>query len=125
MCDILVVEDNDNLRDSIKEVLELYDYSVVMKPNGLEAWDFIKTSSPSLIITDFSMPMLDGQQLIKLVQSNIPSPPPIILMSAYYRVDWPSLGAMTFLEKPFHLKTLMLQVERVFKNQLHLHQLTI
>ncbi len=125
MCDILIVEDNDNLRDSIQEVLELYDYSVVAKPNGLEAWDFIKTSAPTLIITDFSMPLLDGKQLIDLVQKEIPSPPPIILMSAYYRVDWPSLGAMTFIEKPFHLKTLIKHVEKVFENQLHLHQLTI
>lgn len=116
MCDILLVEDNDNLRDSIREVLDLYGYSVVVKPNGLEAWDSIKKSSPSLIITDFAMPMLDGGQLIELVKSSS-NPIPVILMSAYYREDWPSLGATAFLEKPFHLKILLEHVERILKDQ--------
>ncbi len=123
MCDILVVEDNENLSDSIREVLDLYGYSVVVKANGLEAWDFIKKSSPSLIITDFAMPLLDGGQLIDLIKSES-NPAPVILMSAYYREDWPSPGTTTFLEKPFHLKTLLEHVERILVKEPQLQPIT-
>jgi len=67
---ILVVEDDVNLLEGIRNVLELEDYQVYTATDGLEALDLMKRLStpPDLIVSDIMMPRLDGIELLKMVR---------------------------------------------------------
>ncbi|MEK0345888.1 MAG: response regulator, partial [Nitrosopumilus sp.] len=65
---ILIVEDDKDLRGIYKEILELYDYNVHIAGNGLEGVEKFKQKSPSLVIMDAAMPILDGYKAFKQIK---------------------------------------------------------
>ena len=62
---ILLVEDDDSIRELIEEMLNDEGYELTAVRNGLEAKELLKTRKFDLIITDFKMPGLDGIELIR------------------------------------------------------------
>jgi CheY-like chemotaxis protein len=80
MATILLVEDHDDLRDTIRLRLEADEHRVVEAADGNEAIQSWIAHKPDLIITDFSMPRMNGLEVIKAVASEQPTLP-IILMS--------------------------------------------
>lgn len=80
MATILLVEDNDELRLSIRLRLEADDHRVMEAADGAEALHCWRALTLDLIITDFSMPRMNGQELIHVVAAHHPALP-IILMS--------------------------------------------
>ncbi|NOU12298.1 MAG: response regulator transcription factor [Nitrospira sp.] len=81
MATILLVEDHDDLRDSIRLRLEADEHRVVEAADGNEAIHLWSAHKPDLVITDFSMPRMNGLEVIKAVSAQQPTLP-IILMSA-------------------------------------------
>lgn len=81
MARILLVEDNDDLRDSIRLRLETDAHRVVEAVDGNEAIQCWRAHTPDLIITDFQLPHLNGLEVIQAVSAHQPALP-IILMSA-------------------------------------------
>ncbi len=65
---ILIVEDDEDLREIYKEILELYDYDVQIAFNGLEGVEQFKQKKPSLVIMDADMPVLDGYNAFKQIK---------------------------------------------------------
>ena len=58
---ILVVDDDEAMRSSLKDVLEMFGYSAAMAADGREALDYIRTNpSPCLILLDLTMPSMNG-----------------------------------------------------------------
>ncbi|MBX3327982.1 MAG: response regulator [Nitrospira sp.] len=80
MATILLVEDHDDLRANIRFRLELDHHRVVEAADGAEASQYWKSFIFDLIITDFSMPGMNGQEVIRMVSASQPTLP-IILMS--------------------------------------------
>ena len=80
MATILLVDDNDDLRGSIRLRLEADEHRVVEAADGSEAIQCWRLHAPDLIITDFQMPHLDGLEVIQTVSAQQPAFP-IILMS--------------------------------------------
>ncbi len=80
MATILLVDDNDDLRDSIRLRLEADEHRVVEAADGSEAIQCWRLHAPDLIITDFRMPHLNGLEVIQAVSAQQPALP-IILMS--------------------------------------------
>jgi CheY-like chemotaxis protein len=80
MATILLVEDNDDLRDTIRLRLEADQHRVVEAADGNEAIRSWSEHKPDLIITDFNMPRMNGLEVIKAVAAHQPALP-IILMS--------------------------------------------
>ncbi len=80
MATILLVEDNADLRDSIRLRLEADGHRVVEAADGNEAIQCWRLHAPDLIITDFRMPHLNGLEVIQAVSAQQPALP-IILMS--------------------------------------------
>lgn len=72
---ILVVEDEDYLRDIYVEVLTTAGFGVDEAVNGQEGYDKIKKGSYDLILLDIIMPKVDGIQVLKLLKTNPPSNP--------------------------------------------------
>jgi CheY-like chemotaxis protein len=106
---ILLVEDEDVLRENLKEILELYDYNVVAFSNGLDALNFMNKNEINLIISDLMMPQMDGHELLGKIKSTPHlSAIPFILLSAKIeekdKEKSLQMGADLYLTKP--IKTL-------------------
>lgn len=80
MATILLVEDHDDLRGTIRVRLEADNHRVVEAADGAEALQWWQSLTLDLLITDFSMPHMNGQELIQAVAAHQPTLP-IILMS--------------------------------------------
>ena len=109
---VLVVDDNEDVRDLLRLHLVAGGFDVEMAENGQQAIDSIASAPPDLMLTDLNMPGMDGFQLIEAVRAN-PSHRnmPIILLTAHNDVAvfrrGMDLGADDFLTKPVNSKDLL------------------
>ncbi len=76
---ILVVDDEKNIRVGLGKSLELDGYNVFLAPDGKEALGRVETSDVDLIIADLKMPRLSGEELLKRMTASYPTVPDIIL----------------------------------------------
>jgi len=112
---ILIVEDDDDLREALESVLGDHGYDVVTARNGDEALRLVATEPPALVITDMYMPGVDGFRLIEMLRGqSATSDLPIILLSALdepeLRVQALDQGADDFVHKPANLEELLARV---------------
>lgn len=103
---VLVVEDEDALRATIRRLLQGAGYTVLEAPNGASALQLLEDSANrriSLVLTDLRMPVMDGRQLASALARRRPSLP-IVFMSGFtaqlmdLRLVSPNVA---FLAKPF------------------------
>lgn len=80
MATILIVDDDEDIRDSLCGMLEADDHRVMEAADGAEAMQCWRSLTLDLIITDFAMPRMNGQELIQTVATQQPRLP-IIFMS--------------------------------------------
>ncbi len=105
---ILIVDDEEIIRDFLSEVLEEYELSVAS--DGDEAIERMKERSYDLVITDLRMPRVPGEEVVKFAKQSSPKTKVIIISgySSLYTVSQSvSNGACAFLSKPFSIKELM------------------
>jgi len=118
---LLLVEDEENLRETIKLNLELEGYSVTPLDNGMAALKAIKNEYFDLIVLDIMLPEMDGITVcenIRMQNNNIP----ILFLSARNssvdRIEGLKKGGDDYLTKPFNLEELLLRIEKlVVKNR--------
>jgi CheY-like chemotaxis protein len=81
---VLVVDDDEAIRDAMREALEEDGYDVVTAGNGVEALEVLQAvPAPSAIVVDMMMPIMDGWQLVQRLKSDSRlSQIPVIAMSA-------------------------------------------
>jgi two-component system, OmpR family, alkaline phosphatase synthesis response regulator PhoP len=127
---ILVVEDEEELRDIIRRYLERDNYSVITTTNGAEALTLVKNEAPDLIILDLMLPGLDGIEVIKVLRRDIALP--ILILSARGeeadRVIGLELGADDYVTKPFSPRELMARVKALIRRSsslLPIHKRTV
>jgi two-component system sensor histidine kinase/response regulator len=123
---ILVVEDEKDIRDSLKTILELNDYEVVTAENGQVGFNKVIELKPDLIICDVMMPVLDGFGLLEqLRKKNIETPLIFLTAKAQYNDlrTGMNLGADDYIFKPFKSAELLQSIERRLerKDQLEHH----
>lgn len=115
---ILLVEDEREIMNVLKEVLQAQDYSLRLAYDGLEAFHIYQNEKIDLIITDLMMPNLNGSTFIEMIRKDNPLIP-IIAITAFSSEDRAieilKLGADDFLEKPFSIPILIQKVERLLK----------
>lgn len=114
---ILVIEDNEEVLDGIKSILEYceYPYEGVTRFDE-EVYKKLKDGRYSLIILDVMLSGNDGRDLVKeLKSSEETSQVPILMVSAYpnVRTSVKKAGADDFLKKPFGLNDLKQKVEQI------------
>lgn len=113
---ILVVDDEPDIRDLLKEILEDEGYDVEVAENGETARQSYRQYQPNLILLDIWMPDVDGITLLKEWTGNGHQTIPVIMMSGHGTVETAveatRLGAYDFIEKPLSLAKLLLTVER-------------
>ena len=114
---ILIVDDNDRIRELIKEYLENNDFYITTAKHAEDAKNKIKLIKFDLIILDIMMPGQNGLDLTKEIKST--SDQPIILLTAMGetsdRVFGLETGADDYLPKPFEPKELLLRIKNILK----------
>lgn len=103
---ILVIEDNNDVRENIAEILSLAGYEVESAENGKVGLVKVNQFKPDLILCDVMMPELDGYGVLKILASNpqFATVPFIFLTAKSEKVDLRrgmSLGASDYITKPF------------------------
>jgi CRP/FNR family transcriptional regulator, cyclic AMP receptor protein len=106
MTNILLVEDNNEIRENTGEILELAGYKVAQASNGKEGYEMALKETPDLIVCDIMMPVLDGYGLLHLISKNesLKSTPFIFLTAKTERGDFRKgmeMGADDYITKPF------------------------
>lgn len=114
---ILAVDDSPTVRKLLAMTLEQRGYTVVTVEDGVAALQFLACGAPALIITDITMPRLDGYQLCKLVKKHERTRRiPVIMLSGkdgvFDRLRGHLVGCDDYLSKPFESNDLMQKVSK-------------
>ena len=120
---ILVVDDDPDLLQSLRVLLESYDYNVIMAANAAAAIAAVAEQGPDLVLTDIYMPDADGFELINALRQrdlNLP----VVAMSgggrsgSYDNLSIAThLGAAAVIDKPFSNASLIGTLDRVLAGQ--------
>ena len=117
---ILIIEDNEDIRENVAEILMLSNYKVLMAKNGKEGIEAAQQKHPALIICDIMMPGVDGYGVLHVLHNdektqNIPF---IFLTSKSERSDFRiamEMGADDYITKPFAGNELLNAIESRFR----------
>ena len=118
MFQILVVDDDKNIRFFIKEALEMNHYTVHTVSNGVEALKVLENNYIDLIIVDIMMPKMNGYQFTKEVRSANPSIPILMVSAKQLSEDRKKgflVGIDDFMTKPLDLEELLLHVKALLR----------
>ena len=110
---VLVVDDHPEIRDLMVKILERRGYRVSTASDGHDALTQFALARPDLVITDLSMPGLNGYQLCRLIREI--SSVPVLIMSAQKGVEEKAyeMGADAFVSKPFDMEALWAEIDEL------------
>lgn len=118
----LLVEDESNIANFIKTILEAEGYKVIVAGSGSEGKTMFFSYNPKVIVLDLGLPDVDGTQVIKGVREI--SDVPIIVLSARTnerdKIQALDMGANDYITKPFGAGELLARVRAVIRNSRHL-----
>ena len=118
---ILLVEDNLELRKKFRNILNTYVEEVYETSNGEDAIEIFTKFNPTILITDFKMPVMDGLELVTFIR-RVNKDMPIVVISAYTDTDalvnFASLHLMQYLIKPIDFMQLNIVLEKCAKELL-------
>jgi len=110
MIKFLVVDDEPDVVDQVKELFEIRNYAVVTAMSGEKALELVKKESPNIIILDIRMPGITGMDVLREVRKNYPKIRVIMLTGVEDDVTKQmamSLGASGYLTKPYSYSELL------------------
>lgn len=118
---ILIVDDDHDIRMILRSVLESYGYHCDEANNGLKALEKIEANDYALILLDYSMPVMNGLEVIqKLGEAPRSFRPQIVMMTANsdhsLRTQALAAGAAVVLSKPFDIDHVLLTIGRTLQN---------
>ena len=115
---VAIVEDEDNLRESVAFALRREGYTVDEYENGLDAWNAFQKKLPGLVVLDVLMPKMDGLELCRKLRGTSEAIPIIFLTSRddeFDRILGLELGADDYLCKPFSMRELTTRIKVLFR----------
>lgn len=114
---ILIVEDEENLRSTLVFNFERHGYRVVEAADGLDALQKARALRPDLIVLDIMLPNLDGRQVCRAIRQD--SDVPILILTALDRemdvVNILDIGADDYVSKPFSVRELLARVNALLR----------
>lgn len=119
---ILIIEDNQDIRENVAEILMLAGYAVTEAAHGKDGIEMAKKQLPDVILCDIMMPELDGYGVLSILSSNVATCtiPFIFLTARTEHLDWRKgmeSGADDYLTKPFNRTELLNAVETRLKKK--------
>ena len=116
---VLIVEDEELVRNLTRDALEASGYEVIVAHNGAEAIELFEKEGfrVDLLMTDVVMPGINGYELFEKLSSTVPNLPKFLFTSGYledHRIRNPSFDiGENFIQKPFQLKELILKIQEI------------
>jgi DNA-binding NtrC family response regulator len=100
---VLIVEDEENERSGLAELVQAWGYETETASDGVEGLEAVERWNPAIVITDLRMPRMDGMQLLEHIAAQ-PQQVAVILLTAQGSIDSAvaamKIGAFDFIEKP-------------------------
>lgn len=117
---ILIVDDEEGIRNSLRDYFERQGFTTILAENGLEALDKVRERKPDIIILDVQIPFLDGLEVCKQIRQESDQSIGIIMISHVRkemvdRVVGLELGADVYTPKPFETSELNAQVRALLR----------
>jgi len=117
---ILIADDDPDILDVIRITLESEGYEVIEAHDGKEAVDMVKKSAPDLLITDFKMPKICGDEVCRILKQDILiQHMPIIMLTGkgevIDKIEGINAGADDYIVKPFEPQELVARVKMVLR----------
>lgn len=119
---LLIVEDEQDIRETLQSILELAGYQVLTAKNGKEGYNSIIKNQPDLVLCDVNMPELDGFELLSAISQRLSDNiiPPFIFLTAKVEINdirrGMGLGADDYILKPYEytdvLTTIRLRLDK-------------
>ena len=108
-CPVLIVEDDEDLRDMMAQLLTIEGFQTATAANGREALEYLHhTSKPNLILLDLMMPVMDGWEFRRQQKADPAiAPVPVIVLSALDPSRAAGVDAAAFLKKPLDFDRLL------------------
>src|SRR5512135_1347500 len=110
---ILVVDDEDRIRQSLNGILKDEGFEVLEAKEGTQALRLVETDPPDLVILDIWMPVMDGMEVLEKMKGQVPNLP-VIMISGHGNIELAvkavKLGAYDFIEKPLSLDKVLVAV---------------
>ncbi|MCW9014737.1 MAG: sigma-54 dependent transcriptional regulator [Gammaproteobacteria bacterium] len=120
--DVLIVEDDINLREALSDTLQFSGYSISVAQHGQEALTKLNDQAFRMIVTDVQMQPMDGMDLLNSIRQQ-DQETPVVVMTAYgtieKAVDAMRMGASDYLVKPFEADDFLAVVKRLLPNNEH------
>jgi two-component system cell cycle response regulator len=117
---VLCVDDDPGIRELLNEIITLLGHSSITAVDGIDALEKLADGHFDIVITDISMPRMDGTELIKKIITDF-GDVDIIVVTAYemtYKyTDIIALGASDFISKPFDINELEAKLNRVLRER--------
>ena len=113
---ILIVEDEKDLQDTIRQMFETAGYEVVVASNGQEGLEKFSEEAPDVVITDLAMPVMDGYEMVREIKSGpLGDSIPVLMLTAKVaeeeKIKGLNLGAIDYITKPFSFAELQLKIQ--------------
>jgi two-component system response regulator PilR (NtrC family) len=117
---IMVVDDEENIREVLSNYLETLGYEVLTASDGADALTKFEVGAFDLIISDLLMPNIDGLELLRKVREK--DRDVVFLMVTGYpsietAVEAIKKGAYDYITKPFHMEDVKIRIERSFEKK--------
>ncbi|MEI7594968.1 MAG: sigma-54 dependent transcriptional regulator [Bacteroidota bacterium] len=121
MANLLIIDDEKSIRDTLKEILEYEKYEVIDAENGMLALEILKEHSFDVILCDIKMPKMDGLEALEKIQAITDAP--VIMISGHGNIDTAveaiKKGAFDYISKPLDLNRLLITLRNALdKSQL-------
>jgi len=114
---ILIVDDDERLRDLLKEYLEGHGFELVLLPDAMRVVETIRREKPKLVILDIMMPGKDGFEALAEIRRDFQIP--VIMLTARGedtdRIVGLEMGADDYLPKPFNPRELLARIRAIFR----------
>lgn len=122
MANILVIDDEKSIRNTLKEVLEYEKHKVDLSADGVEGLEFFRKNEYDVILLDIKMPGMDGIEVLDNIVAES-SDIPVIMISGHGNIDTAveaiKKGAYDFIEKPLDLNRMLITIRNALdKSQL-------
>ena len=120
MKNILVVDDDKNMRNLLSRILAHERYNTKIAKNGTEALDILNTYEIDIVLLDLVLPDINGMDILKTIKIKYPSIE-IVMISGHGTsekiVNLIKEGAYDFIEKPFDNKTVSSKISKAIKQR--------
>ena len=118
---VLIIEDEQNIKNFMSATLSANDYHVVEAKNGAEAYTMVFSHYPDIIILDLGLPDIDGMDVIRTIRQWVKTP--IIVVSARIserdKIEALDSGADDYITKPFSMPELMARIRTALRHAAH------